>query len=352
MEQYHMVKTSKRPSFLNDFNKKADTMKNVSSVAPPVKLFFDTGNCIVNKVISGRYRGGYPAGRMTMIAGLSGTGKSFLGGNGLTAALKAGFGCLVIDSENALDEDYLIALGVDLDNPLFDYKSVDSIDQVNELTAAFFKSYNSVPEDEQIPWIIFIDSLDQLDTASQQTKFEKGETANDQGQQAKQLKRMQSNIMHGIKRLPIAVVSTKQVYMNSDMYTKVREPVIITQALRFAYTQILLVTAKLLKDKKTELFSGINLEVYGFKTRLTKPYQKCIIEVPYEEGMDWYSGVLEAAVSLGIVTKNKAWYAFNGKKFQQHNFDKYKDDIFKILEEREAESIQYEIPVDELLTDE
>jgi hypothetical protein len=70
--------------------------------------------------------------------------------------------------------------------------------------------------------------------------------------------------------------------------------------------------------------------------------------VPYETGINWHSGVLKAAEAMGIVTKNKAWYTYNGNKFQAKNFDKYKEDIFKELVAQESRVLNYELLPEDL----
>lgn len=317
-------------------------MPTVSGQSRYPDFFFDSGSCIVNKVMSDRYDGGYAQGRMTMLAGLSNTGKSFLAGNAIKQAQKNGYGVYIVDSENALDDVWLTKIGVDVDAPEYGFASVGTIDDATKMLATFFNEYSKAPAAEQIPYLIVIDSIDELQTKSQQEKGDKGETVGDMGQQVKQLKKFQSTIMHRIKTLPMAAICTKQPYMNQDGYTNKREPTIITPALRFAYSQIALLTNKLLKDNTTDSFEGIKLEVYGHKTRFAKPFQKCTVEVPYETGMDWYSGVLEAAESMNIVTRNGSWYTFGDVKFQRKSFDDHKEAIFAQLKTTEGEILNYE----------
>jgi recombination protein RecA len=343
-----MAKKDKINSFIEAFNKKTEKMDGVSSIARPPELFFDTGNCIINKLISGKYSNGYPEGRMSMLAGLSSTGKSFLVCNAIKQALSSGYGVLTIDTENALDTGYLANVGVDHDNPLFSYKSIDAISTATKITSDFFNLYENISEEERVPYLITLDSLDQMMTDSEVDKSKKGETGGDMGQRAKQLKAFQSTIMHRIKQLPIAVVCTKQTYMNTDSYTAKREPTVITPSLRFAYTQILVLNNKPLKNKLTNSYDGINLEVFANKTRLTKPYQQCVVEVPYDSGMDWYSGVLQAAESVGIVKRNGAWYSYGDTKFQRKTFDEHKENIFQELLKEEEKFLEYEIPEEDL----
>ena len=73
-----------------------------------------TGNYALNYLISGDFNRGIPLGKVTVFAGESGAGKSYIcSGNIIKNAQEQGIFVVLIDSENALDEDWLKALGVD-----------------------------------------------------------------------------------------------------------------------------------------------------------------------------------------------------------------------------------------------
>jgi recombination protein RecA len=108
-----------------------------------------------------------------------------------------------------------------------------------------------------------------------------------------------------------------------------------SESIMYPFSQIVLVTRLMLKDDETKKYSGIRLKVFGRKTRFTKPFQTAMIEVPYDTGMDEYSGLLEAAESLGVITRAGAWYTFNGQKFQSKNFSTIQDDVLNALIEIE-----------------
>lgn len=329
-------------SFLNKFNTSVDKIKSVSGNTRYPDFFFDSGSCIINKIMSDRYDGGFAEGRMSMISGPSNSGKSFILGNVIKASQQKNYGVFVIDTEGALDDRYLSKIGVDVDAPNFIIKGISNIPDATKVTSEFFSAYASAPKEEQIPFLIAIDSLDFLMSKSQEEKYEKGEMSVDMGLRIKQLADMQANIMHAIKPFPIAVICTKDPYVNQDERTKLRQPYVITEKLRFAYSQILMITNTMSKDTTTNLYNGINLTAFGTKTRFAKPFQKCVVEVPYDEGMDWYTGILEAAVSLGIVDKNGSWYSFEDSKFQKNKFDDYKHEIYLRVVEHESETLSYE----------
>ena len=73
-----------------------------------------TGSFALNYLISGDFNKGVPLGKVTVFAGESGAGKSyFAAGNIVKSAQDQGIFVVLIDTENALDEAWLHALGVD-----------------------------------------------------------------------------------------------------------------------------------------------------------------------------------------------------------------------------------------------
>ncbi len=76
--------------------------------------WISTGNLVLDKLISNDFHKGIPLGKVTVFAGESGSGKSFVcAGNIVKNAQAQGVFVILIDSENALDEAWLHALGVD-----------------------------------------------------------------------------------------------------------------------------------------------------------------------------------------------------------------------------------------------
>lgn len=336
--------TNKVPSFLQKFDKSVSKMGDVATSLKAPDFYFDTGSVIINKIISDSYNGGYAQGRLSLLAGEAGAGKSFLAGNAIAAALREGYGAFAIDSENALDEVYLKKIGVDVESPLYSYNGVKTIETAMKVFTEFCKLYESAPEDEKIPYLIVIDSLDDLKPATKDEKNQKGEFATDMGAEAKLKKQFLLHLSHNIRDKPFHVICTKQPYQNQDVFKKHAEPLVITSALKFAFDQILMLNAKRLKGKSKGEIEGIVLEVTGVKTRFAKPFQKCLVEVPYETGIDRLSGVLEAAISMGIVKKPKGsgWHTYGENKFQATNADEYIEDIYADLLAREGEKLIYE----------
>ena len=321
--------------FLKDFEKATKKMDGVSSSSQPPAYWISTGSYIMNKVMSGKYTRGIPQGRLAMLAGPSGAGKSFSVGNIMRSAQEQDMGILVLDSENALDDDFVRGVGVNPDDPYYVYKGVQTISHCTQIISSFLSSYRKSAETKK--FLIIIDSLDALMTDSGVKAYNEGETKGDQGQHAKQSKAMLVPFMHDIKDLNVSILATKQVYQEQDAMLQ-KNPATawkLTESIRYPFSQICLVTKLMLKDDATKLYEGIRLKVFGFKTRFTKPFQQAMIEVPYDSGMNPYTGILEAAVSKGIVSKNAAWYTYKDNKFQVSKFPEYQEQIFNDLVEME-----------------
>jgi recombination protein RecA len=307
----------------------------VGSSEPP-RYWFSTGNYVLNRIISGDFLKGIPQGRITAFTGPSGTGKSFLLGNAVREAQNEGAFIVVLDSENALDDNFMIGIGVDVTKNYY-YVAVDTISQtkqvVSQVIKGFKKDHGNGSDAPKL--MIVIDSLDMLMTETEEENFDKGISKGDMGQRSKQLKAMLREFVQAVKRPNINMIVTAQVYKNQDKLNG--EGVwIVADAIKFSLSQVVLLTKLKMRDKSTRIVHGIFMKVEGYKTRFAKPFQTATLEVPYETGMDPYSGLLEVAVELGLVEKHGSRYAITSdeKTWYSKDFGKYAPEIL-----REAEKL-------------
>lgn len=341
-------------SFFKEIRKQESKLEDsgISIKSGRPKYWISLGNYTLNKIISGLYRGGIAQGRIAGVTGPSTAGKSFIIGNICREAQKQGVGLFILDSENALDDGFMQALGVDTEADDYFYRGVSKITEVTELVSGFLKEYRKHKEEQ--PFLIVIDSLDMLRTDSQAANYEKGEQKGDQGQHAKQIKEMLAPFVHDIKSLNVSIVAAKQVFQEQDPMLQKNPQTAwkFTEAAKYAFSQILLVTKFMLKDesgtklpgKKDTIYAGIRLKAYGYKTRFTKPFQSATVMVPYETGMDPYDGLLDAAKMLGVVTTSGSWNYFGEHKFQgESGFQEYKDDILEALVAKETEFLDVDL---------
>ena len=325
--------------FLKDFNKSVSKMDGVTRGSHAPTYWISFGNYVINKVTSGRYRGGIPQGKLAMLSGPSSAGKSFLICNVIREAQRLGMGVLVIDSEHALDFEFMEAIGVDVGRPDFVYTGITTISQGTKILSSFIKSYKNSGETKGI--LIVFDSLDGLLTDSALEAYESGEIKGEMGQKVLQTKKMLLPLVNDLKNINMSFLCTKQVYKTQDPIER-KNPVTefkMSDSIKYPFSQIVQVSRLFLKNDVTKKYDGIRLKVFGLKTRFGKPFQQATVEVPYETGMDPYNGLLEVAEHVGVVTRAGAWYEFNGKKFQSKNFSLHQEDILEALILLEEKSI-------------
>ena len=148
--------------------------KSITKSVPGLSVGFNdpdtwvsTGNYTLNKLISGDFNKGIPLGKVTVFAGESGAGKSYIAsGNLVRHAQEQGIFVVLIDSENALDEAWLKALNVDTDDSKLLKLNLAMIDDVAKVVSDFMKDYKSnygdLPYEDQPKLIFVIDSLGML----------------------------------------------------------------------------------------------------------------------------------------------------------------------------------------------
>jgi RecA/RadA recombinase len=142
--------------------------------------WISTGNYALNYLISGDFHKGCPLGKVTVFAGESGAGKSyFAAGNIVKHAQEQGIFVVLIDTENALDESWLHALGVDTDESKLLKLAMSMIDDVAKTVSTFMKDYKALPDGERPKVLFVIDSLGMMLTPTDVNQFESGDMKGD-----------------------------------------------------------------------------------------------------------------------------------------------------------------------------
>lgn len=143
---------------IKSFDKSAEILSE-SKVAV-IKDYIDTGNYMLNAAMTGSLFKGVPAGRVSIYAGPPGCGKTYLALSVCRNAQKKGYTPIYLDSEAAMDIDFVKRLGCDPSN--FMIKSVTTVSEVSTFIAKTCKEMSEIPEDERPKIIFVLDSLGNL----------------------------------------------------------------------------------------------------------------------------------------------------------------------------------------------
>lgn len=319
--------------FLKDFKKKLDKMASVSLGLKPPGEWWSTGNYALNKALSGSFTRGIPVGRITGFCGPSGAGKSYISSNVMKYAQQAGAHIVIMDSENAVDTEYLSKIGVDTSEDKLTYISVDTIEDVNAVMSDFFTGYEAAYKSDTKSAqkvLMVLDSIAMLSTTTEQENYNgSGEIKADQGIRSKRSKSMLRMILKKIAPWPIAFITTDHVYP-ADIKLG-QGPWAITNSTRFSASIIGLITSLRLKED-TEVV-GVRMRFETYKSRFAKIGTKIELEVPYHSGMSPFSGLIELLESMNVLVKEGYSYAFDfeGEHIKFREKDMNNDIVQKLL---------------------
>jgi RecA/RadA recombinase len=273
-----------------------------------------TGNYALNYLISGDFNRGIPLGKVTVFAGESGSGKSYIcAGNIIKNAQQKDIFVVLIDSENALDEDWLKALGVDTSDSKLLKLSMAMIDDVAKTISTFMGDYKSLPAEERPKVLFVIDSLGMLLTPTDLNQFEAGDLKGDMGRKPKALTALVRNCVNMFGSYNVGMLCTNHTYASQDMFDPDDK---ISGGQGFVYASSIVVAMKKLKLKEDEdggkisEVTGIRSACKVMKTRYAKPFEGVQIKIPYSTGMNPYSGLVDLAEKKGLLTKEGNRLAF------------------------------------------
>jgi recombination protein RecA len=285
-----------------------------------------TGNYALNYLISGDFHKGVPLGKVTVFAGESGAGKSyFASGNIVKSAQEQGIFVVLIDSENALDEKWLQALGVDTDESKLLRLSMSMIDDVAKTVSNFMKEYredyDGVDPQERPKVLFVIDSLGMLLTPTDVDQFDKGDLKGDMGRKPKALTALVRNCVNMFGSYNVGMVCTNHTYASQDMFDPDDK---ISGGQGFVYASSIVVAMKKLKlkededGKKVTDVRGIRAACKVMKTRYAKPFEGVQVKIPYETGMDPYSGLVDLFEKQGLLKQQGNRLKFVDSAGQEH----------------------------------
>lgn len=318
-----------KPVDLTKFRKHVNSKLGIADGYHDPKVWLDTGSYALNKMISGDFFKGVPLGKVTVFAGESGAGKSYIvAGNLVRSAQKAGILPVILDSEYALDEQWLKNLGVDTDPSKLIRIPVALVDDVasivNDFMAQYLADYAKVSDDERQGVLFIVDSLGMLSTPTEVDQFNKGDMKGDMGRKARQLKALVTQCLKIMGPHKVGLVATNHTYKSQDMYNP---DDVISGGVGFIYASSIVVAMRKgkLKDAKTKEINGIVSKMKCVKSRYAKPFEEVEVEIPYTTGMNPYSGLFDMFVDAEMISAAGSWYTYEAKdgtvyKQQGQNF--------------------------------
>jgi len=264
-----------------------------------------TGSTLLDIAISNRPDGGFPVGRIVELQGMEASGKSLIMAHALANTQKKGGLAVYIDTENALSEDFLRAIGVNVNDML--YIPLETIEDIFEAIENIIESIRKTSKDRLVT--IVVDSVSAATTKIEQdADFDKDGWATSKAILMSKAMRKITNTI-GKQRVLLLCASQlreKMGVMFGDKYTTSGG-----KALGFhASCRIRLKPIGKLKSGSgaTEQIIGVQTEAQVIKNRMGPPFKKAEFDVYFDSGIDDVNSWLKLLKNYGRISGSGAWY--------------------------------------------
>lgn len=203
---------------------------------------------------------------------------------------------------------------------------VSMIDDVGKTISEFMKMYKAEYNEDNPDKVLFIvDSLGMLLTPTDVDQFEKGDMKGDMGRKAKALTALVRNTVNLIAPYDVGLVATNHTYASQDMFNP-DDKVSGGQGFIYASSIVVAMRKKKLKDKdldggSTSEVKGIKASCKVMKSRYSKPFESVDVFIPYDTGMDPYSGLFELFEKTGMIKRQGNRYSYTSKKTGEEIID-------------------------------
>lgn len=260
-----------------------------------------TGSLLLNHAIG---VGGFPLGRVTEIYGPESSGKTTLALHAIAQTQRKGGVCAFIDAEHALDPQYAINLGINIDDLII--SQPDFGEQALEIAEMLVRS-GAVD-------MIVIDSVAAL-VPKAELEGEMGDAH--MGLQARLMSQALRKLTPIVHKSNTALVFINQVRQKIGVLAfGNKETTTGGNALKF-YASLRLDVRRIGSLKKDEVHFGNRVAIKVVKNKMAPPFKVVELDLLFNEGISPELDLLDAAIAYHVVTKSGSWLAFNGEQIAQ-----------------------------------
>ena len=315
----------------NNLNKKFKSAHKVAffldgEEATPTDLdeWVSTGSPMLDLAISNRPNGGLPVGRITEITGLEGSGKSLLAAHSIADTQRQGGLGVYIDTENAMNQEFLEAIGVDIKKML--YVPLETVEDIFEAIDSIIESVRSSDKKKLVT--IVVDSV-----AGASTKVEISADYDQAGyatQKAIIISKAMRKVTNLIGRERISLIFTNQ--LRTRLGVSFGDPWTTSGGKAIAFHSSCRIRLKQMGQLKSKVGGvdqvvGIKTRAQVIKNRMGPPLRSVDYDIYFDSGIDNYGSWLQMMKQYKLVGQSGAWYTYVDEetgeeiKFQAKNFE-------------------------------
>ncbi len=247
--------------------------------------------------------GGIPRGRITEIYGPESSGKTTLALHIAANAQAAGGVAAFIDAEHALDVEYAMKLGVDLENLLV--SQPDTGEDALEIAEILVRS-GAVD-------VVVVDSVAAL-VPKAEIEGDMGDSH--MGLQARLMSQALRKLAGSINRSRTSVVFINQLREKIGVMFGNPETTTGGRALKF-YASVRLDVRRIGSVKERDEITGSKVRVKVVKNKVAPPFKQAEFDIMFNEGISHVSLLVDIGVEAGVIDKSGAWYSYGKERIGQ-----------------------------------
>lgn len=288
-----------------------------------VSQFIDTGYPPLNKILSGRYDGGLPFGRMVEVFGESSTGKTALATDWMVRAQKMGGVAGFIDWERSFDVHLAEGFGLNTERPYWIYAKPKTWEEGNMIAAKACKLIRDskvIPADA--PILFVFDSIAAALPKSMADKEIDEYSMNDTTALARVTSTTLKAMAHHCEEFNATFLYLNQMRLKPGVVYGDPRTTPGGKAMEFyASGRLALGRQKIMEAKDGEKeFIGQNISIQCVKSKFTKPFQECSLRMSFDDlgaaRFDVVSSLLEHLIDKKLIDYSKPRVTWtDGKKY-------------------------------------
>lgn len=260
-----------------------------------------TGNLLIDRALG---VGGLPRGRIVEIYGPESSGKTTLTLTAIAQAQRRGGLAAFIDVEHALDPQYAMRLGVNLDDLLVSQPS--SGEEALQICEALVRS-NAID-------VVVLDSVAALVT-KQELEGEIGDST--VGTQARLMSAAMRKLTALISKARTVCIFTNQIREKIGVMFGNPETTPGGRALKF-FSSVRLDIRRIGQIKATDgTVQGNRTRIKVVKNKVAPPFTEAEFDIMYSEGISSVGSLLDLALEYNIIQKRGSWFSYDGDQLAQ-----------------------------------
>jgi recombination protein RecA len=288
-------------------------------------------------------RGGIPLGRLTIIHGKEGSGKTTLCLHLVAEAQRLGGVVLYIDKEYKLDPDYAAKIGVDNNRLIISQPS--TLEQVYSIILATIEKATSYRErtGKRIPILIILDSMN---AAIAKARFEGDAEDKHIAVEARVHSQMLPQVIPVLSKEDVSLVMISQYRSKIGVVMGDKNEIAGGKAPRYM-ASLMLKVEYIGKEKDGDEAVGSKTRVTCVKNQIAPPFKQAEFEIKWGVGIDKIGSLLDACINASIVEVAGSWFKCGADRLGQGRQNvleriKEEDELREMLEGAllDAESLE------------